>query len=63
MGKPSTAFTMFKIGLFLATFQPSNVLVDTEGRLRLSEYGFPRVASNHIQLMNTKAISGQIVET
>ena len=59
MGKPSTDFTMFKT-TFFATFQPSNVLVDTEGRLRLSEYGFPRVAANHIQLMNTKAISGQI---
>ncbi|XP_048759681.2 uncharacterized protein LOC125669248 [Ostrea edulis] len=35
---------------------PSNILVDTEGRLRLSEYGFPRASTKRIQLMSNKAI-------
>ncbi|XP_061166604.1 uncharacterized protein LOC133175505 [Saccostrea echinata] len=44
-------------GIPHGNIMPSNVLVDTEGRLRLSEYGFPRNTSRQIQLMNSKAIS------
>ncbi|XP_062575562.1 uncharacterized protein LOC134237491 isoform X2 [Saccostrea cucullata] len=44
-------------GIPHGNIMPSNVLVDTEGRLRLSEYGFPRITTKQIQLMNSKAIS------